>query len=418
MSGTRLQHLREVDHRLVAIARDVKVLGPMSWPSDVQHRFLTDWQQGRRRLPDVRLAPIDYGTHREALVALTTGLDPSHPLEAFLLETARSYASICELLGAIGDGAHVTALSSEIYGRPGDPLSGSDKNNLDAARHFLAVSEAYFKDAQRGDVALVVDAVTIAEEMRRRIPEVIDGHPISVVLDPNLVSKAAAGATRIRLRDGTAFNGYDLEQLLQHEVFVHSLTALNGRFQPHFSALGLGAPRTTAAQEGLATFAELVTGAIDIGRIRRIALRIVAIDMALKGADFVEVFECFLENGQSPAESFNSAMRVFRGVPPTGGAAFTKDTVYLHGLMEVHTFFRWALHHNRLQLCHWFVAGRMSIDDVLRLEPFFLDGTLALPRYQPPWLTRTNGLTAYLAFSVFTNAIRIEALDADFASSR
>jgi uncharacterized protein (TIGR02421 family) len=410
MQGTRLQHVRDVDRRLVAIARDIKVLGPLSWPVAVQRQFLHDWQRGKRKLPVVDSAPVDYHAEHAALEALFPLLDPDHPLEAYVLDTARSYALICELLGAIGDAARVTALSSQIYGRPGDPLSGSEKDNLDAARHFLAVSEPYARDAGRADVALVVDAATLADEMRRRIPEVIDGHAINVVLDPTLVSKAAAGATRIRLRDGAAFNGYDLEQLLQHEVFVHSLTALNGRCQPHIASLGLGAPRTTAAQEGLATFAELVTGAIDIGRIRRIALRILAIDAALSGGDFIDVFEFFAANGQSAVESFNSAMRVFRGVPVGGGGAFTKDTVYLHGLMEVHTFFRWALHHNRLQLCHWFVAGRMTLADVARLEPYFLDGTLALPRYQPPWLTRTNGLTAYLAFSVFTNAISIEAL--------
>ena len=37
---------------------------------------------------------------------------------------------------------------------------------------------------------------------------------------------------------------------------------------------GLGAPRTTRTQEGLATFAEIITGAIDISRLRRIALRV------------------------------------------------------------------------------------------------------------------------------------------------
>jgi hypothetical protein len=80
--------------------------------------------------------------------------------------------------------------------------------------------------------------------------------------------------------------------------------------------------------------------------------------------------------------------------------------------MEVHTFFRWALRHQRLEYCNWFAAGRMTITDVIRLAPFFRDGTLAPPRYLPPWLTRTNGLAAYLAFSVFANQIRIDALDA------
>ena len=63
----------------------------------------------------------------------------------------------------------------------------------------------------------------------------------------------------------------------EHEAFIHTLTSLNGRHQPHLKVLGLGAPRTTRTQEGLATFAEIITGAIDISRLRRIALRVVMV---------------------------------------------------------------------------------------------------------------------------------------------
>lgn len=160
----------------------------------------------------------------------------------------------------------------------------------------------------------------------------------------------------------------------------------------------------------LATFSELVTGAIDISRMERIALRVVATDMALNGADFIEVFQYFINLGQSQMESFSSAMRIFRGAPLTGGAAFTKDVVYLHGLMEVHTFFRWAMHHQRLGLCRHFFSGRMTIGDTIQLAPLFADGTLTGPRYLPPWMVRTNGLAAYLAFSVFANKISIADL--------
>ena len=112
-----------------------------------------------------------------------------------------------------------------------------------------------------------------------------------IVIDARLTSKAAAGATQIRLRDATCFSSYDLQQLLQHEAFVHSLTALNGRAQPKIKSLGLGAPRTTGPQEGLATFAELVTGAIDIDRMKRIALRVVANRISIDASDEHHRFE-------------------------------------------------------------------------------------------------------------------------------
>ena len=284
-------------------------------------------------------------------------------------------------------------------------------NNLEAAEYFLEQSAQFGEASDLREADYCVPAEIVKRELEARLAEVFPEKTVEVVVDPNMASKAAAGATRIRLRGGTCFSEYDIQQLLQHEAFVHSLTALNGRAQPVIRSLGLGAPRTTGPQEGLATFAELVTGSIDIDRMQRIALRVVGIDKALSGANFIDVFEFFLNAGQTENDSFSSAMRIFRGAPLTGGAAFTKDLVYLHGLMEVHTFFRWALQHQRLELCRYFFAGRMTIADACGLAPMFKEGILAGPKYLPTWMTRTNGLAGYLAFSIFANRISIEALD-------
>jgi hypothetical protein len=125
------------------------------------------------------------------------------------------------------------------------------------------------------------------------------------------------------------------------------------------------------------------------------------------------VFRFFLDSGQTESESFTSAMRVFRGVPLGGGAAFTKDTVYLHGLLGVHTFFRWALKNRRLKLCRLLFAGKMNLHDLFGLEPFFDSGYLAAPLYIPPWVARANGLAGMLAFSLFANKIRLERIEAE-----
>ena len=133
----------------------------------------------------------------------------------------------------------------------------------------------------------------------------------------------------------------------------------------------------------------------------------------MHGADFMEVFRFFLEAGQTETDSFASTQRVFRGVPTTGGAAFTKDTVYLHGLLGVHTFFRWCLRHRRLPLTRLLFAGKMTLQDVFALEPMFEAGALAEPLYQPPWVQRANGLAGMLAFSLFANRIRLDRVEAD-----
>jgi uncharacterized protein (TIGR02421 family) len=407
----------DADRRLVDLARGIRILTPLSWPAEVQESFLAAWRRGERRMPEVCYTREPQRERIDALEALASSLDIQHPIGRWLADTARSYVTVCWLLEHAGD-ARMTEFSIALYGRPGESLAGGRVNNVDAARHFLDVSALYRREWGLEPQQYCIPAQVVKQELQNRMAKVFDRHVIEILVDPGLVSKAAAGATRIRIRDATSFSDYDVEQLLQHEAFIHSLTAINGREQPHIRSLGLSAPRTTGTQEGLATFAELITGAIDIGRLERIALRILAIEKALAGADFMEVFEFFLESGQQDTESFQSAMRVFRGAPLTGGSAFTKDTVYLHGLMEVHTFFRWCLQHEKLELCRYLLAGRMTIDDVIRLEPCFRSGLLAPPLYLPPWMGRTNALSGYLAFSVFANRIRIAELHEGYTFDR
>ena len=125
------------------------------------------------------------------------------------------------------------------------------------------------------------------------------------------------------------------------------------------------------------------------------------------------MFRFFIESGQSALDSFTSSQRVFRGVPLGGGAAFTKDTVYLRGLLSVHTYFRWCLRHHKLGQARQLFAGKMALEDVFALEGAFESGALAAPLYVPPWMQRANGLAGMLAFSLFANKIRLDRVDAD-----
>ena len=406
-----LDKVLELDEAIVDISRDIKILSELAWPPALQAVFIDSWRRGQPQLPDVTYPFVDRSNNLRKLDSITRQASKlEHPLAEYVTKTAQSYLTISQLLVQRGK-PEMTSLSVQVYGRPGESLTGGNGvTSLDAARYFLKVASEFDRNHHAAEAEFCLLPRVIKQEVQARLIEVFEPDRIRVEIDKNLTSKAVAGATRIRLRDATCFSEYDAEQLLQHEAFVHSLTALNGRSQPHLKSLSLGAPRTTAAQEGLATFAELVTGAIDIARLERIAMRIVAIDLALSGANFIDVFRYFLEAGQPEMESYNSTVRVFRGAPVTGGHAFTKDSVYLHGLLEVHTFFRWALREQKLKLCEHFFAGRMTLCDVIRFEPYFADGTIRTASYLPPWITRTTGLGGYLAFSVFANNIDLSGL--------
>jgi len=409
-----LQELAALDRRLVQAAKPIRLLSAVSWPARVQTEFLERWRHGRVSLPHVEYARADYSGTRDEIEAVQQAAHVygDHPVADYIWRTAESLDVTTRLLDAVGT-AEVTEHSIRLFGKPGDLLPGSEVHNIDAARHFITLAEELSQELASQEADYCLSAEVLQQELQEQITRFFVHHKVRVEIDPNLMAKAAAGPTRIRLRSATAFSEYDRHQLLEHEAFVHSLTALNGREQVNLPTLGINAPRITATQEGLATFAELITGAIDIGRMKRISMRIIAIDMALKGADFIDVFKYFLGSGQTEADSFTSTQRVFRGVPLVGGAAFTKDTVYLHGLLSVHTFFRWALKNSRLKLIRYLFAGKLALHDVIALEPYFDSGWLKPPLYIPHWISRANGLAGMLAFSLFANRIRLDRVQAD-----
>ena len=410
-ADTPTRHHGALDARMVKAARRIKLLSMASWPSSVQAPFLERHARGNPVLPQVEYPAHDFGEVRRELEAVTRQADPDHPLGRYLIESARSWDTAARLLESLGTVA-VSTYSIELFGTPQQGLPGNAPTIREAARHFIAIANELDRELLAPEEQVPVSATVLQLQLQSDLDRFFGSRVIGVELDPNLIAKAAAGAYRIRLRAGASFSDYDRAQLLQHEALVHSLTALNGREQTMLPSLALASPRVTETQEGLATFAEQITGSIDIERMKRISLRIEAVAMALDGADFLEVFGYFLDAGQTPVESFASAQRVFRGVPVTGGAAFTKDTVYLRGLVGVHTFFRDALRRDRLRLCRMLFAGKMRLDDVEAFEPLFAQGVLAAPKWLPAWVERASGLAGMLAFSLFANRIRMDQIDA------
>jgi uncharacterized protein (TIGR02421 family) len=407
-----IAHHAALDARMVAAVRGIRLLETLSWPASAQNTFLAAWKIGRIHLPNIDYPRDDYAPIRAELDAVATGADPDHPLGQYLIATAESWRIATRMIDAAGT-HRVTAYSTRLFGRPVEMLPGDGPTNLEAAQHFVRLADDMDQELREIEPDAVISADTVREELQSDIDAFFTRHKVKVELDPGLIAKAAASPTRIRLRTNTGFSEYDRMQLLVHEAFVHTLTGINGREQPLLKSMARGAPRTTATQEGLATFAELISGSMDIERMKRISLRIVAIDMAINGADFVQVFRFFLDAGQSPTDSFASAQRVFRGAPVGGGAAFTKDTVYLHGLLSVHTFFRWCLRHRKIAVARQLFAGKLALEDVFALQSMFDTGAIAAPQYVPPWMQRANGLAGMLAFSLFANKIRLDRVDAD-----
>ena len=400
MNTSRLEKTIEQDVQLVEIVKPIKILNALAWPADVETRFLESWRRGKPQLPVVHLEQQDYSTQIEALDVLQSRCDRSHPLDNLIFKTARSYSSAARMLGAIGT-PDFTSYSIELYGKPNDLYKTQNWTAVDAADFFLNKTDellgGYVVPPTLADIPVEV----FAARLQKSIDEFFVDDKVEVIIDASLSAKAIAGSNRVRLRAGAMYSELDLNQLLEHEAHIHAATMHNGKRQTNLQTLSLGSPRTTRTQEGIAVMAELMTLSLDIVRLRRIAIRVKAIAMALDGADFIDVFKYFLDAGQTEEESYQSTVRCFRGGDVKGGTAFTKDTVYLKGMMEVHAFLAVAIHDNRPELVNALFAGRMSLGDVVELAPYFETGFLIGAHYMPHWANDLRTLASVLACNAF-----------------
>jgi uncharacterized protein (TIGR02421 family) len=125
------------------------------------------------------------------------------------------------------------------------------------------------------------------------------------------------------------FRQSELNALIEHEIGIHMVTTANSNLQK-LKIFNIGLPVNTRTQEGLALLAEYLSGNLTLQRMKRIAHRVIIVDMMCSGADFIECFHVLTnEYKTEPTEAFNMVTRVFRG----GG--YTKDYLYMSGFVKI-----------------------------------------------------------------------------------
>jgi len=266
-----------------------------------------------------RPRPIDPDQLKRQLYAIKIE-QIDDPALTHIFHTQRQ--EISQLLTMIGDRNTSNFMygSLQVFGGVDDVLLGEAKNILNC----LSVQSPSFTGEKLSASELAKRAKRLIADYRKQNADFNYTVEIRNDLPGIMVSsgKLLIGST-LSLHQET------IEATLAHEVSTHILTHFNGRAQP-FQQFHSGMQNYEAAQEGLAVLAEYFVGNLHSGRLRTIAARVVAVDAMVQGADFIQVFRLLIDEWYfSNEQAFHITMRVFRG----GG--FTKDAVYLKGLLEV-----------------------------------------------------------------------------------
>lgn len=382
-------------------AQTIRILTHVAWPQSHRDAFL---DKARYKLPPIEYPPFDV---TETLAHLTQARSHVHgnsPIDVWLGGIADRIAASARMLSACGT-TEFLEHSRFLYGAPTDVLPDGKSTSLDLANNLNAL----FDRISHVDVGAPSPACYLADYVAERLTAAVadmfgDRAPVIEIVD-DLSANALAGPKRIRVRRDACFTDKDVMQLIHHEAYVHVATSMNGIAQSRLKILGASHPGSTRTQEGLAVFAEFITGSMDIDRFRRLSDRIVATQMAIDGADFVDVFRYFLDRCGEPEQAFECARRVFRGGVVTGGTPFTKDIVYLDGLLRVHNFLRAVVTAGRSDCLLLLFCGKLDIEDIPVLCELAEMGLCARPAYLPPWAADRRFLLSYLAYSSYLNGV-------------
>jgi uncharacterized protein (TIGR02421 family) len=178
----------------------------------------------------------------------------------------------------------------------------------------------------------------------------------------SLLSDSSAGRRTLKLNPYKTYTTGHLDIFLVHEGWVHLGTAINGAQQEENPWLSTWAPRTTFLQEGLAIIVELITANMTLERWNKVVLRHLATSMAERGSSISDVYAYLRHHEMEDLDAFKLALRVFRGVPLEGGMAFTKELLYLHGMIEL----LYHLHFFKTDLKSLWV-GKISFEEHIML---------------------------------------------------
>jgi uncharacterized protein (TIGR02421 family) len=321
--------IREFSDRLKEIAKGLSFLGHPRYPVKDLLMLFPQHKTFIAELEDVSVPfPIDVDGKRKAMDIFLRELDSAEiPREIKGVFVARitDYHLLLSMMENF-DNIFFYEHSKKLYGTSHTSM----KNNsflyfLEKIPEYCVIDESIEK--LQGEEA--------REYLRSRMHESFPVQDFEVKASTSLLSDASAGRTTLKLNPYKSYTTQYLDIFLVHEGWVHLGTSLNGAHQDYQPWLSTWAPRTTFLQEGLAVLVELITGMMTMERWNKIILRHLATSMAERGSPITDIYSYLRHHEMGALDSFKLALRVFRGVPLEGGAAFTKELLYLHGLVEL-----------------------------------------------------------------------------------
>lgn len=416
-SSTEKEKIRALSDRLVTLQKPIRILDAIKWDESIKEDF---FKNNFEKLPPVdreyyqkRPLPFDsddlIAAFHTLIREIKNELGQYSGISKIMIRLCEEYCQAVLMIKSRGKPLF-SELAMEMYGAPNDAfypngprltdlgtLLGSILENLVQAMKGAADEKKYSAE----------EAVTILQERLSDYFHHTDH--VTATLSDNIVADASAGADCIKLNRNVKFSDRDLRYLEVHEGWVHVGTTLNGLAQPVCTFLSKGSPTSSITQEGLAVITEIFTFSSYPSRMLKITNRVRALNLVSHGANFIDVFRFFKEQGMNDNESYHYSVRVFRGSTPDGGP-FTKDLSYTKGFLLIYNYIRLAVRQGLIDRVPLFFVGKTLMEDIPTLHELKQQGLIDPPKYLPPQFKDLAALSSWMGFSLFLNQFDLEAV--------
>jgi uncharacterized protein (TIGR02421 family) len=416
------QVIHELSERIVLAQKPIRILDALKWDSSVEEQF---FKHKFKKLPNVDVAyyleknPLQFDPLKKIEEfhdierSIRRKLGQYSGVGSIMQRMCREYTRVVEMLLARGT-PRFTEISQELYGSSEDAFHIGAPTLKDLAT-VVTSTLANIKEqvTTKADIKSFTseEAVMI---LREKLGNYFDeSDQVRVELSDGIIADASAGADRIKIHEGLMFSEREIRVFEIHEGWVHLGTTLNGLSQPVCTFLSKGPPSSTITQEGLGIIAEVFTFSSYPGRLKRLTNRITAVNMAEDGADFLDVFNFYREQGVEESDCYSYASRVFRGSAPDAGP-FTKDLSYSKGFILIYNYIRLAVQRGLVNQIPLLFLGKTTLEDIHILADLVEENIVTLPRYVPSQFQDIAALSAWMCYSLFLNKLDLQRLATDF----
>ena len=347
-----------VDKELYKITKNFELLGyvnPINNTSETKRFFRNKYiEPPKFKYTPIRINPYEL---KQQLSKIPIEQISDVSIKSLYESVINSFFDKIDLISSIGSPKFMYN-SLRYFGRP-------SKKDIENAKYLLYLPDIA-GEPKRAPTLGIEQAIPSFKEALESY-----GFEAKIDISKKVISKVMVLSSKktIQFRPDAKFTRTDINALIEHEIGVHMVTTMNSNAHK-LKVFNLGLPVNTMTQEGLAILSEYLSGNITMKRLKKLAYRVLVVDMMCSGANFMECFN-FLHNNyiEDANEAFIIVTRIFRG----GG--FTKDYLYLSGFVKILRF--WENDNNLNPL----LVGKTSISFYNIIEEMIQREMILAPKY-------------------------------------